>query len=297
MRVGGRLTLGLWFDECETIGLGTRLYSLGESNATFAADSDTYGILARPFLNWTLGQPDADVVAYPTFSTGAIAVNNSLRVGGGDIFLRRMLFADDCRRLDLIGGYQFAKIDSDLQINSSRRSIRQEGSIPFGTVVQLYDLFDTSNRYSAGELGFIGEYDRGSITWNLLAKVGLGTMQKTTRISGGTTTAVPGLPVTTTNQGLLALGTNIGTYEENVFTVSPEFQLSAAYHLNDNLDLTIGYSFLYWNHVAQPGQQIDEVLNTSQLGGPLVGDARPTFLNQDSNFFVQGLSVGVQWIW
>ncbi len=296
-RAGGRLTVGLWFDECETLGLGARLYSLGEATATFDADSDEYAILARPFYNLTLDEPDADVIVFPTFTTGSISVDNTSRVGGGDVFLRRWFCGDACRRFDLLIGYQFARIDSEVSVSSNRRSIRTEGSIPFGTVIQMTDLFDTTNSYHAGELGLLGEYDRGNITWSLLAKVGLGTMQQQTRISGSTTTAVPGQPVTTTNQGLLALGTNIGTYEQNAFTVSPELQLTAAYHLTSNLDLSVGYSFIYWNHVAQAGQQMDEILNTTQINGALVGAARPEFLNQDSSYYVQGLSVGLQWIW
>jgi hypothetical protein len=59
----------------------------------------------------------------------------------------------------------------------------------------------------------------------------------------------------------------------------------------------VGYSFIYWNHVAQPGPQIDEVINTTQINGTLDGAPRPAYPNQDSDFFVQGLSVGIQWIW
>jgi hypothetical protein len=122
-------------------------------------------------------------------------------------------------------------------------------------------------------------------------------MKQRTEIVGQTDTTVPGQPVTPSAQGLLALGTNIGVYEQNSFTVSPEIQLAAAYHLNDCIDLTCGYSFLYWNHAAQPGLQIDEVINTTQITGGLVGEPRPAFPNQDSDFFVHGLNIGVQFIW
>jgi hypothetical protein len=197
-RAGGRLTVGVWFDPCESAGLGARLYSLGETTSTFNADNDSHVILARPFYNLTLDAQDADLVVFPAFTTGGISVSNTTRVGGGDIFLRRLLLREDCRRLDLIAGYQFAKIDSDLLIASNRRSIRQEGSIPLGTVIQMYDLFDTSNRYNAGEIGFLGEYDRGDITWSLLA-------------AGGTTTAIPGQPVTTTNRACWPWGPTSGS--------------------------------------------------------------------------------------
>jgi hypothetical protein len=296
-RPGARLTLGVWFDPCEIAGIGARLYTLGKATSNDDADSDKFPILARPFYNLTLGEPDADVVAFPGITTGGISIRNSSQVGGGDLFFRRFLFGDDCHRVDLIAGYQFAKIDSELFVASNRTSIRSEGSIPFGTVIQMDDLFDTSNRYDAAEIGFLGEYDRGDITWSLLAKVGLGNMQQRTEIVGRTQTAVPGQQVNVSDQGLLALGTNIGVYEQRAFTVSPEIQLTAAYHIHNCIDLTFGYSFIYWNHVAQPGPQIDEVLNTTQITGSLVGDPRPAFPNRDGSFFVQGIHCGIEWTW
>ncbi len=296
-RPGGRLTFGAWFDACQFSGAGARLYALGESTAHYDIDSDINPVLARPFYNVTLAQQDADVVAFPTFTTGAIAVRDTSRVSGGDVFYRRLFYQDGRRRVDLIAGYQFATLDTDLTIFSTRTSVRQEGSIPFGTVIQNSDDFDCQNRYHAGEIGFWGDMDRGNVTWSLLAKVGLGTMNQRTRIAGRTVTTVPGENPVFSDQGLLALGTNIGSYERNSFVVSPEIGLNLAYHMTDCIDLTFGYSFLYWNHVAMPGDQIDLSLNTTQIGGTLVGEPRPAFLGRDSSYHVHGLSFGVQWIW
>ncbi len=296
-RPGGRLTFGAWFDACQFSGAGARLYALGESTAHYDIDSDVNPVLARPFYNVALAQQDADVVAFPNFTTGAIAVRNTSRVSGGDVFFRRLFYQDGCRRIDLIAGYQFAAIDTDLMIASSRTSVRQEGSIPFGTVIENADAFDSENRYNAGEIGLWGDMDRGNVTWSFLAKVGLGRMNQRTQITGRTVTTIPGEAPTFSDQGLLALGTNIGSYERNVFVVSPELALNLAYHVNDCIDLTFGYSFLYWNHVAMPGDQIDLSLNTSQIGGALVGEPRPAFPGRDSDYYVHGLNVGVQWIW
>ena len=296
-RPGARLTLGVWLDPCELSGVGGRFYSLGEMTANYDVDSDELAILGRPFYNLTLGQEDADLVAFPGYTTGALSVRSDSDVSGGDVFFRRFLCGDSCRRIDLLAGYQFAALDSDLLISSHRTSIRQQGSIPYGTVIDMYDSFDVTNRYHAGEIGLLGQYDRGDITWSLLAKVGLGNMKQRAEVRGFTATHVPGVPVTTSEQGLLALRTNSGVYEENAFTVSPELQLNAAYRLTDCIELTCGYSFIYWNHVAQSGLAIDSVLNTTQISGELEGAARPAFLNEDAGFFVHGLNFGVQFIW
>ncbi len=295
---GGRLTLGVWMDPCQSLGIGGRLFSLGESTANHSETTDRLPILARPFFNLTLSREDADVVGYPGRTTGGIAIRTMSKVSGGDVFLRRLLLPlDDCRRIDLIGGYQFAAIDSELRIASNRTSISSGGSIPFGTVMDQVDQFDSTNRFHAGTIGFLAEYDRCAITWSLLAKVGLGNMNQRTEIAGRTQTAIPGQGVVVQDQGLLALNTNRGVYDRDVFAVSPEVQLTAAYHLNECLDLTVGYSFIYWNRIAQAGAQIDPVLNTTQINRQLVGDPRPAFLGQDAGFLVQGLSFGVQCCW
>ena len=153
------------------------------------------------------------------------------------------------------------------------------------------------NAYQAGEIGLWGHMDRGPVVWSLLAKVGLGNMSQRTVIGGQTYTHVPNLPPTTTNQGLLALSTNSGVFQRDVFTVSPELALSGAYRLNDCISLTFGYSFLFWNHVAQPSDQIDTSINPTQLTGGLTGPARPAFPARDGSYSVHGLNVGVQWTW
>lgn len=296
-RPGARLTFGAWLDDCQFSGAGARLFALGESTAHYDINSDVNPVLARPFYNVTLDQQDADVVAFPTFTTGAISVRNTSRVGGGDVFYRRLFYQDGCRRIDLIAGYQFAKIDTDLAIHSTRTSIRQQGSIPFGTVIENSDAFDTDNRFHAGEIGFWGNMDRGNLTWGFLAKVGLGNMNQRTQIRGQTVTTVPGEAPVTSDQGLLALGTNIGTYERDVFVVSPELALNVAYHVTESIDLTFGYSFLYWNHVAVAGDQVDLSLNTTQIGGTLVGEPLPAFPGRDTGYGVHGVNFGVQWVW
>ncbi len=296
-RPGGRLTFGVWFDPCQFNGMGARLFSLGESTANYDQDSSVVPVLARPFFNVDLGEQDAALFAYPDSTVGTISVRNTSRVGGGDVFLRRLFFQDGHHRIDLIAGYQFARIDADLSITGNLESIDTGGTIPIGTQVQVTDLFDTRNSYNAGEIGLWGVMDKGPVTWSLLAKIGLGNMSQRTQIAGQTATTTPNVTPSLTNQGLLAMSTNSGVFKRNVFTVSPEISLNGAYHLSNSVDLTFGYSFILWNHVVQPGDQIDMLVNPTQLTGTLVGPAVPAFPDNDTSYFVHGLNFGVQWAW
>lgn len=295
-RAGARLTVGAWLDGCACWGVGTRLFALGKNSTTFEADSDFLPILARPFYDVVFDTNSSDVVAYPGESTGRILVDTTSDVGGFDVFLRRLVYEDACRRVDFFGGYQYARIDESLTIYSDRIVTRTAGgSLPFGTEIDLFDEFDARNTFSGGAIGLMAEYDRGPVTWHLLAKVGLGNMKQNVDIVGQTVIDVPGDPLDIRDAGLLAQPTNIGSYSQSVFSVSPEIDLKMAYHVNDCIDITAGYSFIFWNKVALAADQVDLGVNTTQLDGPLIGPPRPSFAFQQTDYFVHGFSVGLQW--
>jgi hypothetical protein len=62
--------------------------------------------------------------------------------------------------------------------------------------------------------------------------------------------------------------------------------------------LTFGYQFLYWSRVARPGEQIDRVINPTQIpvfgGNQLLGPARPEPLFTTTDFWAQGLNLGLE---
>jgi hypothetical protein len=65
---------------------------------------------------------------------------------------------------------------------------------------------------------------------------------------------------------------------------------------DNGVDLTLGYTFLYLSDVARAGDQIDPMINVSQLPpGPLTGAALPDFSFQSSGFWAQGLTFGVEY--
>jgi hypothetical protein len=92
----------------------------------------------------------------------------------------------------------------------------------------------------------------------------------------------------------LAQPTNIGAFSRHVFAVAPEIGVNVRCHLNCHLEITAGYSCLYWNRVAQPGDQIDFSVNPNQPP-PANEPQRPTFTFRDDDFFLHGAHVGAQW--
>ena len=119
--------------------------------------------------------------------------------------------------------------------------------------------------------------------------------QTTTVPVNQTTTTVPGQASNIYTGGLLALPTNIGTYTRNQFTAIPSIEARVGYQLTCHWRAYAGYTAIFWGDVARAGDQIDLVVNPSQLPpGTLQGPARPAFAFHDSNFWAQGINVGLE---
>jgi hypothetical protein len=78
--------------------------------------------------------------------------------------------------------------------------------------------------------------------------------------------------------------------------VVPEFGVNIGYSVTDWMRLTVGYNFLYWSNVSRPGSQVDTNVNLNNVFGsgqaspPLV----PRYLNNTSDFWAQGLTLGLE---
>ena len=99
------------------------------------------------------------------------------------------------------------------------------------------------------------------------------------------------------NSGLLAQPTNVGRTKHSSFAAVPEVGLKIGYQFTDHLRVTVGYDFLYWSRVARPGQQIDTLVNTSQLlrqGGAAVVPANPARIFHDTDYWAQGINLGLE---
>jgi len=120
-------------------------------------------------------------------------------------------------------------------------------------------------------------------------------MNARVNVSGSSTVTQPGLGPVTSASGLFVQGTNSGIRSRNRFAFIPEVNCNLGYRVSDQTSLTIGYSFLYLNDVVVAGGQIDRTVNLSQNPGPIVGPARPAPLLNSTDYWVQGLSLGMDY--
>src|SRR5262249_41491698 len=148
-------------------------------------------------------------------------------------------------------------------------------------------------------LGAETELRRGRWFVNLRGKVALGDNHETVNIVGGQTVTAPGGAVSQFRGGLLALPSNMGHFTRDHFAVVPEAGCTVGIQLTDGLRAYVGYTFLYWNNVLRPGDQIDRVLDVNQIPnfmpGPPTTQVRPLVPFRQTEFWAQGLNFGLEW--
>jgi hypothetical protein len=85
-------------------------------------------------------------------------------------------------------------------------------------------------------------------------------------------------------------------------TVVPEIGVNLGYDITPRLRAYAGYNLIYWSTVVRPGEQIDRVIDVTQVpnsrtGLPSTGQLRPAVLFKDTGFWVQGMTVGLEYRW
>ena len=76
--------------------------------------------------------------------------------------------------------------------------------------------------------------------------------------------------------------------------VIPEAQFTFTFLWQENVSLNLGYAFSYWSDVVTAVDSIDRNVNPTQFqDNPLFGSADPQFTLKDTDFWVQGLVIGV----
>ena len=296
LRNGARITLSHLMNDGLTTLTG-RFWGLENGAATFAANSGTFPVIGIPFFNTQLGQEDAFLTAFPGLTDpGSVRVLSKNSLFGVDAWGSRNWFNDGSASVDVLAGYQFTRMDDSITIDSLSTAV---GGPLAGNNIELFDSFRTRNQFHGGTLGLIGRSYRGAVTLEGLFKVGLGNMKQTSIVNGSSTITPTGGGVgTVTPGGLFTQPTNIGTITHNHFCYVPELNANLLYNINSNWRAMVGYTFIYWNQVVLAGNQIDRNVNPSQFaGGPLVGPATPQPRFSRTDFWVQGISLGLDYRW
>jgi hypothetical protein len=297
LRSGIRLGLGGWIDKDHTLGIDTGFFVLESKNALFSASSTGTPILARPFNDVTnANTPASQLIAFPGISSGSITGSDL----SGNIYsfhadLQEVIVADQGFRFSSLFGYRFLRYTDGLALDQNVVSAGG-GGVVAGTTIVTSDRFTAQNNFDGGDFGLKTEYTTGPWCLELLTKLAVGNTQRSVGIHGTTTTSVPGSTTVTQPGGFLALSSNTGVFNNNDWTAIPELGLNARWSVNDHLQLSLGYSFLYWSDIAHGADQVTLNLNPNLFPPPVAGatPVSPTFQNQRSEIWIQSLNLGLE---
>lgn len=306
---GGRIRFGWWLSRLPGWGIEGEYLGAGSITDTQAFQSTGNPILARPFFNMTTGREDSQIVAFPSVMSGSTTVSASSEFSGAAFRLRRQFCSSEgcgtswwtCQSVpvssstDLTLGYRFLEIDENLSVNENLTSLvtAEPGSF------NITDRFSTRNQFNGPELGVQWHGRKGFWSLDLLMRLSLGNNHQTVNIQGTSVITENGTTTSHTG-GLLAQRTNIGSYERDRFAVVPELGATIGYQLTRGWKLNVGYSFIYWSSVVRPGDQIDLDVNPNLLPpeeSPFTGPLRPQFQFAESDYWIQGLSLGAEYRW
>lgn len=280
---GGRFVIGWALSDSRTYGVEFSYFFLGTNTQTASVVKPIGGrmhYLGRPFVNADTGLEDAILIAGPN-SVGDLAVSTSGRLTGWEAMLVRSLYDGPTFRLNALAGYRYFMVNEGLRIES--RSVGLNGVPGFAVA----DQFDAHNRFHGGQLGLRADVARGSFFAELDAKVGLGKTVEVVRVSG--LTAFDGGPVVPF--GGYGQPSNSGRVARASFAVLPEAGLRVGWRLGTASRVFVGYTITYLSDAVRPGDQLDRVIDVAAGG---FGD-RPAPLFVRSDFWVQGLSLGLEW--
>ena len=292
-RSGARFTLGYWFNGCEPIGIDSSVFFLGKVNDQFFAESNGDPILGRPFFNVNTQAQDAQLIAFPGIVSGNIRVGSDSRAYGGDVNIRRVMFSDQWAQFQVLAGYRYFRLAESLNIHSNTVAEDPQGPVPVGTTFAISDAFDVRNNFNGGQLGVNAQMINGCWTLDLLAKLAIGSVSQTVTIDGSTTTTVPGGGAVTSQGGILALDSNIGSHHRNRFSVMPEIGADLRYQLTPLWRLNFGYTLMIVTNVVRPGDQVNLNIDPNQFP-PNLGGTQPTFAFHDSDVWLQGINFGIE---
>jgi hypothetical protein len=284
LHTGFRVRAGAWLNSDHTIGVEGSYFGLMQDSDSAGFMSTGQTLLGIPYQNAVDGTETALNLAGGGFPGGIQALLES-RLWGAEANVRANAWAWENLHIDLLAGYRVLGLDDNLQIDAVAGP-RGPGFTGFS----LQDRFSTRNRFHGGQVGAALLWCWGRFSVDVAGKLAIGGTHQQSEAGGNFRRNG-----TWGTGGLFAQPSNMGNFSRNQFSWVPELSLKVGYQVTDCLRAYAGYNFLYWTNVVRPGDQIDRVVNPSQLfGGAVQGPPRPLQPFKGSEFWAQGLSLGLE---
>lgn len=298
---GGRFSIGWSNNPQQTTGLEIVYFFLG--TRTFHENARSYGggtalNFGLPYTNAATGASEILTLARPGFADSTLTASTSVRVQGWEVNTVANVVDDKHFKLNALLGWRYFQVHEGVRLEQIQFRYADPSAI-----IRTADQFDAHNRFHGGQLGLHADMRRGVVFCEMTAKIAFGQTYQVVKEEGMTLFQPIGSagPVTQMygGSGLYVQPSSAGRTANGVFAVVPEGTFKFGFRLSDAGRVYVGYSFIYLSDAVRPGDQIDRTLNPAQIPlvsgtAPVLGADRPARLFNRSDFWAQGLIIGLE---
>jgi hypothetical protein len=294
---GFRVGVGAWLDCGNSIGVEGDFFWLQQRSHVFTASSDATGnpTLAFPFVNQTPGAAGDTVmpITSPGIFAGGVAIASTLQLWGAEANGVFFLTRDQGFEFCALAGLRYVDLRETLNIGTVSGDMLTTPD----TVLSTSDQFNTRNQFYGGQVGGRVSWQGEYVALDVTGKVAVGATHQTIDVQGVSTQSGPDGGNGVFPGGFFAQTSNSGNHGATQFGFIPSVEVKFSVFITPQLRAFVGYDFLYWSQVVRPGNQVDRNVNLSQSavfgGGTLIGPAYPTVPFSRSDFWAQGLNLGL----
>lgn len=287
---GARIIVGSWLDDTYQYGLEAVGFVLSKSKSTFKASSvgGNIPVVNIPFLSTPPASENVLVFKHPN----TVTVSNALQIWGVELNALYNLYTRMRVPLVFLVGVRHINLSEELRLNDAILNIPSLSN----SILNVRDKFLTKNRFNGFQMGVRSNLAYQKLVFDITALIGLGDNYQKLSINGQTninnSTIIQDI-------GLFAEPSNRGSFTKHQFSIVPELRAKIGYKLSKIIQPYLTYNAFYFSNVIRPGKQIDRNINRSQnslIGGTgvLSGPSLPSPHFNNTNMWIQGLSVGIE---
>jgi hypothetical protein len=313
LQAGTRLTFGWSLGPAQTSGYEVSFFGLGETSREFALQSTGLphtAAIGRPFFDPLTLRPEVLPVATPGTQGGGVRVTATTSASGIELSAVHNLVCFDLTRsgpagvtrdvfhLTALAGARYFGLRDELRVEQlSTVFLTSPG--PWPALWATADQFNADTDFYGGQVGLQADWRHGPVSLELAGKLALGAAAERVTVAGTTIVAGGGMFPLIQDGGLLAVGSNSGRHSRSAFAVLPEATARLGYQLGEHARVFVGYNFLYLSDAVRAGDQVDRVVNPAlapllATSVPVDGPERPRFAFRRSDFWAQGVLIGLE---
>jgi hypothetical protein len=193
-----------------------------------------------------------------------------------------------------LAGARYLDLTDRVHVTNTLQLVADPSAVATGE-----DQFSTHNQFAGPQVGTTVGVAWGRWSLEYTTKLAAGITHQSRDIEGSPLVATTFPSPLLVPGPLLALPSNIGHESARRVTLVPEVGLKSEVALTSWCSVSLGYSLLYWNKVLCPGDQMSPLANITQLPfhGPVTGPLQPMPLFVHTDYFAQGLSFAVEFVY